>query len=157
MVVSSAANAVRVRDIPLTQAMYALTRAETLAEKASASRQVEEITASHKDDEAIFRGIVETACVGADVHLCVDHYWTTHAVLSDMFCHKTLINAVFDSCPRREGHQAGGWNGYNLQFSQVLVNLCEGKDVLSKNDASLKQIVINQCQRAISMVDYIVV
>lgn len=41
----------------------------------------------------------------------------------DMDCHYTLARAVHEHCPVSASHHAtGGWNGYNMKFSQELVD-----------------------------------
>ena len=38
----------------------------------------------------------------------------------DMDCHKKLATLVHEHCPVSSSHHAtGGWNGYNMKFSQV--------------------------------------
>jgi RNA polymerase subunit RPABC4/transcription elongation factor Spt4 len=40
-----------------------------------------------------------------------------------MDCHYTLARAVHEHCPVSASHHAtGGWNGYNMKFSQELVD-----------------------------------
>ena len=41
----------------------------------------------------------------------------------DMDCHYTLAHAVHEHCPVSASHHAtGGWNGYNMKYSQELVD-----------------------------------
>eukprot|EP00928_Gymnodinium_smaydae_P031839 TRINITY_DN23241_c0_g2_i1.p1 TRINITY_DN23241_c0_g2~~TRINITY_DN23241_c0_g2_i1.p1 ORF type:complete len:469 (+),score=123.41 TRINITY_DN23241_c0_g2_i1:56-1408(+) len=144
MVVASDENAVGVRDIPLAQAIYAWEHAKTAEDKAVALKVVDEIIAARKEDEALFHSIVESACKDVNMLHCVDHFWKQRASFKDLTCHQKLAKTVFVACPRRQGH-AGGWNAFSMQFSQVLVNLCEGQSSLGKDATALDEIIAGKC------------
>merc|ERR1712176_935892 len=95
-------------------------------------------------DEDIFNAITEEACESAGSS-CVENVKQAQAELSDTECHTTLADTVHEACPRRAEHNPGGWNGFNMQFSQILVNLCEMQDTLKKDAEALKTIVRVQC------------
>eukprot|EP00928_Gymnodinium_smaydae_P032596 TRINITY_DN23563_c0_g1_i1.p1 TRINITY_DN23563_c0_g1~~TRINITY_DN23563_c0_g1_i1.p1 ORF type:complete len:454 (-),score=106.83 TRINITY_DN23563_c0_g1_i1:187-1548(-) len=149
MIVASDENAVGVRDIPLAQAIYAWEHAKTPEAKADALKTVEEILAGRKEDETLFRGVVESACSDVNMYKCVDHFWKHRAEFKDLTCHQQLSKTVFTSCPRRHGH-AGGWNAYSMQFSQVLVNLCEGQSALGKDADLLNDIIVGKCSDVVA-------
>lgn len=141
-------NAVDVRDLDLAQAVYAYEHAETDEEKKRALRRVQEIAAARKADEDVFNGIVKAACHDVNMHECKETMIGSTTDLKDMDCHYKLVQTVFDQCPRREEHGAGGWNGYNMKFSQVLANLCESQEKLGKDADTLDKIIRGQCGRA---------
>ena len=61
------------------------------------------------------------------------------------------MDTIFDFCPsRRPDHEAGGWNAFNMQFSQVLVNLCEMKGDLGRSQTELEDIARAQCRGSAS-------
>merc|ERR1712174_155921 len=101
------------------------------------------ITAERAADEELFASIVYHACSGASVSNCAQVFSSaTKSQLMDLDCHSLLVQTVFDECPRRSTHGSpGGWNGFNMKFSQVLVNMCEGRQALGKTQAQLDAIV----------------
>jgi len=68
--------------------------------------------------------------------------------LRDLECHAALTAAVHEACPRRAARNPGGWNSFNMQFSQTLVNLCEAKETLHKNNTELENLVRSECSAA---------
>ena len=69
--------------------------------------------------------------------------------MSDMDCHHELAHVVHKHCPTSDFHKSpGGWNGFNMKFSQVLLNPCEGQDFLGKSTAQLVDLVHAQCAKA---------
>merc|ERR1712176_1587748 len=96
-------------------------------------------------DKAIFHGIVKEACSDVNMIGCENRFITSSSTLEDLQCHKRLTETVHDNCPRRSQHNPGGWNGFNMQYSQFLANICEGKEILGKSDDVLDSITRKQC------------
>merc|ERR1711870_159778 len=138
-----------VRDIPLKQAYWEWEHAETPAEKDAAAKKMEQITLARMMDEAIFSGIVKEACSDANMIGCENYFLTSRSPLEDLSCHKRLTDTVHEKCPPRADHNPGGWNGFNMQYSQVLVNLCQGKQILGKGDDVLVKMTGRQCSSEI--------
>merc|ERR1711924_159732 len=104
------------------------------------------ITADRTADEKLFAGIVNKACSGASVSNCPQVFSSAKYQLRDIDCHSLLVQTVFDECLRRATHGSpGGWNGFNMKFSQVLVNMCEGREALGQTQAQLDAIVKGEC------------
>merc|ERR1712232_1301215 len=134
-----------VRDIPLKQAYWEWEHAETPAEKDAAAKRMERITLSRMMDEAIFKGIVNEACSDVNMIGCENYFLTSRSPLEDLRCHKRLTDAVHEKCPPRADQNPGGWNGFNMQYSQVLVNLCQGQQILGKGEDLLVEMTSRQC------------
>merc|ERR1712226_672657 len=60
-------------------------------------------------------------------------------------CHEKLASVVFEHCPKRSEREPGGWNGFNMRYSQVLVNACEEQQLLAKNADELASILSAEC------------
>merc|ERR1712050_407243 len=142
---SIASDDVDVRDLPLKQAYWKWEHADTKADKDAAAVAMEEIVTGRMMDQAIFRGIVREACSDVSMIGCENHFINSRSTLEDLQCHKRLTETVHDNCPRRSQHNPGGWNGFNMQYSQLLVNLCEGKEILGKSDNVLNTITTKHC------------
>ncbi|CAK0856918.1 unnamed protein product [Prorocentrum cordatum] len=144
-----AGSAVDVRDIPKHLA-YVKWQAQTDdASKAAAWREYKDVLEAREADELVFSGIAAAAC-GSD-EACAQVAGSSKRDIVDGECHKGLVDAVYESCPcRRPDHDSGGWNAFNMQFSQVLVNLCEMKGELGRSAAELEDIVRAQCQGSAS-------
>lgn len=106
--------------------------------------ELQAVQASRKADEALFQSIVESACEGLATE-CKETMQQAHHTIRNAQCHKELVDIVHESCPRRASHNPGGWNGFNMKFSQVLVNLCEDSQMTSKD---VKTIVHGHCESA---------
>jgi legumain len=134
------------RDIDVHQAYDAWAAARTSEDKAAAWAKLMAITAARTADEELFEGIVSKACSGGAVSQCTKKISSARSELTDVDCHSLLVQTVFDECPRRAVHNSpGGWNGYNMKFSQVLVNMCGARQVLGKSQAQLDEIVKAEC------------
>ncbi|CAK0830288.1 unnamed protein product, partial [Prorocentrum cordatum] len=138
-------SAVDVRDIPkhLTYMKWQAQTEVTL--KAAAWREHLEVLEAREADELVFKGIISEACRSNDA--CVQSVGSSKRAIVDGECHKMLVDTVFDFCPsRRSDHEAGGWNAFNMQFSQVLVNLCEMKGELGRSPLELEGIARARCR-----------
>jgi len=142
---SIASDDVDVRDLPLKQAYWKWEHAVTKADKDAAAVAMEEIVTGRMMDKAIFHAIVKEACSDVNMIGCENRFITSRSTLEDLQCHKRLTETVHDNCPRRSQHNPGGWNGFNMQYSQLLVNLCEGKEILGKSDHVLNAITTKHC------------
>jgi len=108
-----------------------------------------QVVADRTEDESIFKGFVAKACKGVNMYKCQERFETEKADLEDLDCHAQLAQSVFEECPRREIHfSPGGWNGFNMQFSQVLANVCEGKHALGKSSDDLNEVIRSECASA---------
>ncbi|CAJ1335126.1 unnamed protein product, partial [Effrenium voratum] len=103
-------------------------------------------------DEKLFKEIALKACSDVNkkhMYECQEQFLSTRSEMKDMDCHYQLVHTLHAHCPAAQSHHAsGGWNGYNMKFSQVLVNLCEGQEGLGKSPQQLVQIVQEQCALA---------
>jgi len=138
-------SAVDVRDIPkhLTYMKWQAQTEET--SKAAAWREHLEVLQAREADELVFKGIISEACRSDET--CVQSAGSSKHDIMDGQCHKALVDAIFDFCPsRRPDHEAGGWNAYNMQFSQVLANLCEMKGDIGRSPTELVDIARTQCR-----------
>merc|ERR1712066_1121900 len=141
-------NSIDARDIDVHLAYEAWARAKTHEEKAAAWKWFMTIAAARAEDKMVFEGMVKQACSDVNLYRCVETFQNDEKDLKDMVCHGELVRTVFDECPRQENvyNSPGGWNGHNMKFSQVLVNLCEGQEILGKKTHALKGIVHRACQ-----------
>jgi len=142
----SEVGAYNARDIPLHTAYWQYAHTTCPKAKAAAWNKLQTIVENRKADEALFTAVKNRACEG--LHGCTEEMTHSRMTLKDNTCHRALINAVHEACPRREAHNTGGWNGFNMKFSQTLVNLCESRETLKKEATALEQIVREQCQAA---------
>lgn len=148
-------HAVDVRDIPMEEAYYKAFHARTVAAKEAAWKEYQEIMEGRKADDAIFQNIVREACafmwIGWKTQSMEDCIAKMDAPNPDLKsesarqCHKTLTSTVFGSCPRRFGHNPGGWNAYNMKHSKQLANICVSLDSLKYAVEDLENIVRDQC------------
>merc|ERR1712151_576553 len=97
------------------------------------------------EDEAVFQGIVTQACKDVAATGCIEILANARSELHDTECHLRLTRTIHDHCPRRADHNPGGWNAFNMKYSQTLVNMCESKDSLGKNVEQLNDIVLRGC------------
>jgi legumain len=145
---------VNVRDIDVHLAFDAWSNAKTPEAKREAWKHLMSISAAREADEALFENIVKTACSDVNMIGCVDHFRHARTEFKDMVCHQKLAETVFEDCPRSKHHfSPGGWNGFNMRFSQVLVNLCEGQEMLGKDTQKFTDIVKSQCFKAKSQME----
>mmetsp|Transcript_70447 Transcript_70447/g.147481 ORF Transcript_70447/g.147481 Transcript_70447/m.147481 type:complete len:451 (+) Transcript_70447:75-1427(+) len=142
----SEVGAYNARDIPLHTAYWQYAHTTCPKAKAAAWNKLQTIVENRKADEALFTAVKNRACEG--LHGCTEEMTHSRMTLKDNTCHRALINAVHEACPRREAHNTGGWNGFNMKFSQTLVNLCESKQTLKKESQELAQIVREACKAA---------
>ena len=144
--------AVDARDIYLTQAMWAWTHAADEESKKKAWKRLVGIMKDREADEALFDGLAAAACADVspqDLIQCQKKFFSDRMEMSDMDCHHELAHAVHEHCPASTFHNsAGGWNGFNMKFAQVLLNMCEGKDFLGKSTAQLLDLVHMHCAQA---------
>jgi len=131
-----------VRDIPLHTAYSRWARAEAQDKKREYDT-LQRIVANRAADEAIFSSFAQRAC--GELEGCSSRMASAKLSMGDYECHKVLSSTVQESCPRREAHNAGGWNGFNMKFSQLLVNACESKAWLKKGTEDLAQALLAEC------------
>ena len=148
----AAQGAVDARDIYITQAMWAWQHAADWDAKQKAWKRLAGIMKDQEADEALFAGMAAAAC--ADVnpeHLiqCQKKILSERMEMTQMDCHHELAHAVHEKCPASEYHNsAGGWNGFNMKFARVLLNLCESQGVLGKSTTQLVDLVHERCAKA---------
>jgi len=70
----------------------------------------------------------------------------------DSRCHRELVNKVHEACPRRAEENPGGWNDYNMKFSQLLVNVCESRGKFGNDVTRLTKLVEEACTAAAATV-----
>jgi len=145
--VADSSGAVDIRDVPLRLAYYAWERAETQQQKQMAWERFQSVVAARQADEQLFQKIVDRSCDGVGVGCGYSMLQSKHAI-KDYECHQALAAILHQSCPRRAHHDAGGWNAFNMKFSQTLVNLCESQTRLHKNLHTLGHIVRAACNDA---------
>jgi legumain len=136
-------SAMDVRDIPLLTAQYKMQHAATQWEKEAATKALQAIVAARKADDALFASIAHKVC--NDDHRCGTEILERKADMVDMDCHKKLASKIHAACPRRAATVPGGWNDYNMKFSQVLVNACEQRHTLANDVESLSKLVEGEC------------
>jgi legumain len=137
-----AGTAYNVRDIPLHTAYSRWARAEA-HEKAREYEALERVVANRAADEAVFGSFAQGVC--GDLAGCGSSLASSKMQLKDYDCHKAFASIVQESCPRREEHNSGGWNGFNMKYSQMLANVCESRDLLQKSTEDLAQVMRDAC------------
>ena len=141
--------AVDTRDIYVTQAFWAYENADTSEERANALKRFAGVVQDREADEAFFEDLAKEACSDVNLFNCQQNLRADRAQMNDMDCHYKLAHVVHERCPVSEYHHAtGGWNGFNMKFSQVLLNLCESQGPLGKSTADLVQLVERKCTEA---------
>ena len=142
-------SAVDVRDIYVTQAFWAYQNAETKEARAKAFKRFSGVVQDREADEAFFAGLAQEACSEVNLADCEQKLRTEHNDMNDADCHYKLAHVVHERCPASEFHHAtGGWNGFNMKFSRVLLNLCESQETLGKSTAELAHLVETKCAQA---------
>jgi len=150
--VDAAHGAVDARDVYVTQAMWAWQNAANGESKDKAWKRLAGVVADREADEALFNGIASAAC--SDVNpgnmiQCQQKFMTERMRMKDADCHHELAHAVHEHCPASNFHHTnGGWNGFNMKFAQVLLNLCEGREMLGKSKEQLLDLVHEHCAKA---------
>ncbi|CAK8988586.1 unnamed protein product [Durusdinium trenchii] len=147
----SSKGAVDARDIYVTQAYWAWQNAAVDQKEKAWARFVGIVNDRERDDQ-LFATMGRQACGSTKVQLdeCQQSILGDRAEMKDMDCHKKLATLVHEHCPVSSSHHAtGGWNGYNMKFSQVLLNLCEHQEELGQSVDQLAQIVEEECSKAI--------
>jgi len=143
----STAGAVDIRDIDLQLAYNAWERAETEQQKQMAWDRLQLVVAARAADEQLFHEIVNRSCDNVG-YGCGYSMMNSKHTIKDFECHRELAATLHESCPRRAHHDAGGWNAFNMKFSQTLVNLCETQTRLQKELVDLEGIVRAACNDA---------
>jgi len=133
-----------VRDIPLHLAYFKWASAAGAA-KQSAWNELQTVVEDRAADEAMFNEVARRTCKGSPLLGCNVGIKEGHVAMKDAECHKVLARAVHDSCPRRGQRSPGGWNGFNMKYSQMLVNMCEKRDAIKKDMQQLIDIVRGEC------------
>mmetsp|Transcript_44263 Transcript_44263/g.105379 ORF Transcript_44263/g.105379 Transcript_44263/m.105379 type:complete len:441 (+) Transcript_44263:67-1389(+) len=136
------------RDIYVSQAYWAWQRAEGDA-KPKAWQRFLRVVEDREADEKLFESIAMTACADVNKVDCAKGLLGDRVEMKDLDCHYKLAHTLHAKCPASQSHHSsGGWNGYNMKFSQVLLNLCEGQAMLGKTPEQLASIVEDQCAQA---------
>jgi len=138
-------DAMDVRDIPLRLAYHRWEAATFEAEKTAAFKRLQEVVTARQGDVDVFDKIARKVCNG-----CSHHLMNERQDLTDLQCHKELVNEVQVTCPRRSDRNVGGWNGFNMKYSQLLVNICERRVELGHDVESLRKIVHKECSDGIA-------
>jgi len=141
---NSTEEAVDIRDVPLRLANSAWEQAKSEPAQQQSWERLRSVVAARAADEQLFERIVARSCAGRG-YACSDGLLRAKHALNDLECHQSLAVAVHEACPRRDRFDAGGWNAFNMKFSQTLVNLCETRVALSKDSQDLEKIVRGEC------------
>lgn len=136
-----------VRDIPLHQAYFKWAAASGAAKQA-AWTELQTVVTDRAADEATFNEVAKRACKGSGLYGCNTGIKENRHTMKDAECHKVLARTVYDSCPRRGERSPGGWNTFNMKYSQLLVNMCEQRTTLKKDMQQLIDIVHGECVTA---------
>ncbi|CAK8996174.1 Vacuolar-processing enzyme delta-isozyme (Delta-VPE) (Asparaginyl endopeptidase delta-VPE) [Durusdinium trenchii] len=156
----SSKGAVDARDIYVTQAYWAWQNAAVDQKEKAWARFVGIVNDRERDDQ-LFATMGRQACAGStkvQLDECQQSILGDRAEMKDMDCHKKLATLVHEHCPVSSSHHAtGGWNGYNMKFSQVLLNLCEHQEELGQSVDQLAQIVEEECSKVKAVVTEVVV
>jgi len=136
-----------VRDIPLKLAYRNWQSATDAWAKKAAFDKLQRVTAGRAADEEVFRKMSASICKGQP-YGCSYSIQHAHHEMTEMECHKDLATVVHEACPRRAQHNPGGWNAFNMKFSQLLTNVCETRGEHGKDVATLGQIVQKQCSES---------
>mmetsp|Transcript_44266 Transcript_44266/g.105388 ORF Transcript_44266/g.105388 Transcript_44266/m.105388 type:complete len:441 (+) Transcript_44266:67-1389(+) len=136
------------RDIYVSQAYWAWQRAEGEA-KEKAWQRFLRVVEDREADEKLFESIAMTACADVNKVDCAKRLLGDRVEMKDLDCHYKLAHTLHAKCPASQSHHSsGGWNGYNMKFSRVLLNLCEAQAMLGKTPEQLASIVEDQCAQA---------
>lgn len=146
--VVTSGSAVDVRDIPLYTARYRYEQAVTAQQKLDAFKALQSILESRKSDDTNFASMVSKMCAETNWAGCEQKLLTGNSVMQDPACHKHTAESIHSACPARLSRNPGGWNAYNMKYSQVMVNACEKRDFLGKSTLQLKTIVEETCVEA---------
>jgi legumain len=133
-----------VRDIPLKLAYRNWQSATDAWAKKAAFDKLQRVTAGRAADEEVFRKMSASICKGQP-YGCSYSIQHAHHEMTEMECHKDLATVVHEACPRRAQHNPGGWNAFNMKFSQLLVNTCEKRSLYGHHVEDLKKIVHAEC------------
>jgi legumain len=133
-----------VRDIPLQTAYYQWESEKDDWRKQAAFAKLERVLAGRREDEKLFTKVAESVCHGQGYGCSYSLQKQRHDS-KDLACHYDLVNIVHEVCPKRAEHNPGGWNAFNMKFSQMLVNICEKRSDFNHHMDSLKQIMQTEC------------
>jgi legumain len=136
--------AVNTRDIHLWYWQNRVNQASNPDEKKAAQKKVDQTNFDRKADLQVFTNIAGKACEGG-LWGCHDNVMRAKQELTNHVCHEALVKTVHEACPKRGSNAPGGWNSYNMRFSQVLANACQLPDSISKSTETLTKIVRKEC------------
>lgn len=132
-----------VRDLYVNQTKWNWQHASA-EKKAGAWELFQAAMKERSDNDELFQQIVQRICGGTNKE-CIQGLFSSRRELKEFDCHQRLVDTVFQECPRSSIYESsGGWNGYNMKYSQVLVNACEMKDILG-GPLQLKESVRAEC------------
>ncbi|CAJ1386680.1 unnamed protein product [Effrenium voratum] len=148
--VAATAGAVDARDVYVTQAYWAWQQATGVAKETAWQRLVGTMR-DREADEKLFQGIASRACKEMHGKECQEQLLSTRREINDLECHYQLVHTFHAHCPKAQSHHAaGGWNGYNMKFSQVLVNLCEAPGLDTQRLVQIVQATRKKITRTIT-------
>lgn len=140
----SAGGAVDARDISLHTA-YQKWAAARNVDKEAAWIQFRDVVESRDADDAFFKALASEIQSRIPTGFAV-RLQEQELTMKDSECHRRLVRAVHDLCPRRERESPGGWNSYNMKYSQLLVNMCESRHNFALSVEGLEDVVRGRCQ-----------
>eukprot|EP00438_Fugacium_kawagutii_P010533 Skav214530 [mRNA] locus=scaffold410:264535:292705:- [translate_table: standard] len=142
---TSASGSVDARDIYLNQAFWSWNNAKG-QEKEAAWMKLVEVVNSRKADDELFHSVATKACGNVNKLGCEEKLLGDKHDVKDVDCHYNLVHTLHEHCPASKSHYSqGGWNGYNMKYSQVLANLCENQAELGQSAEQLNDLVRNSC------------
>lgn len=140
-----ARGSVDTRDIYVNQAFWAWNNAAA-EDKEAAWKKLVQVVKSREADDAVFQSITSKACSDVNKEGCQKKLQGDQNDVKEVECHYNLVHTLHQHCPASESHYSkGGWNGYNMKYSQVLANLCENQELLGKNAEQLDELVRSSC------------
>lgn len=137
-----------VRDMVLRLTMSRYEKAEGEEEKERYFSELQAVIADRTADKALFKTFAESACSHTEGSGCAEDAMRAKHDLTDLACHAKLVNIVYEHCPARSVREPGGWNAYNMKYSQLLVNACESQAELKQTTDSLASILSSSCSAA---------
>mmetsp|Transcript_55349 Transcript_55349/g.123702 ORF Transcript_55349/g.123702 Transcript_55349/m.123702 type:complete len:449 (-) Transcript_55349:96-1442(-) len=143
--------AVDARDVYVTQAMWAWQNAANGEIKEKAWKRLMGVMQDREADEAFFAELASAACADVNPNMadCREKFLNEVQDIQDMDCHHELTQTVHEHCPAATSHHAnGGWNGFNMKFARLLLNMCEGQKFLGKHTHQLVDLVQKHCVQA---------
>lgn len=155
----SQSNSMKSRDVPSMSAWRKYLNSLDETEKEIYMNLYKLILEGQEADENVFKNIAKNACRVNMLNQmnCEEYLLTAREELKEKHCHYVLASTIDQKCPARSEHNPGGWNHYNMQFSQVLVNVCNKLPELMVDLDVMQQVVELECRMAAAAVRELVV